>query len=378
MPNPQPLVSIVIPAHNAARYLGETLASASAQRYKELEIIVVDDGSTDDTAEVTLRHARRDPRVRLIRQANTGVGAARNTGIAVARGKYIAPLDADDLWDPEKIPAQVAEMEWQGERAGFVYCWSRTIDEAGRFTGLKPPCSAAGRVFNVLLFRNFLHNASVPLFRASVLQRVGGYATREEQGGAQGCEDWELLLRIAEHHDVCVVPRVLVSYRVFISGLSFNVGTMERSYLWLIAQVRRRSPATPEWVFRWSRGHYYLYIAIKARQSGQYETCRRCLGVAVQADRAVLFAPVAYYNWFMSWYRRWFPLPAKTASPPGATAATRPGPPSPLPPATKHRPGFLSANRWRVRGLLNARIFWALYHEIERRRLALILKSPSP
>lgn len=373
MSHTQPLVSIVIAAYNASAYLAETLASASAQRYQELEIIVVDDGSKDDTAEVAMRHARRDPRVRLIRQGNAGVGAARNTGIAAARGKYIAPLDADDLWDPDKLAAQVAEMEWSGEQAGFAYCWSRTIDEAGHFTGLKPPCSTAGRVFNVLLFRNFLHNASVPLFRASVLQRVGGYATRDEQGGVQGCEDWELLLRVADQHEVCVVPRVLVSYRLYGSGLSFNVDNMERSYLWLIERMHRHTPEIPEWMFRWSRGHFYLYLALKARQSGQYETCRRCLRVAVQSDRAVLFAPVAYYNWFMSWYRRWRPL---RPAPPSRPIAAAHHPTSP--PIAGRGAGWLAANRWHVRSLVNARIFWALYQQIERRRLALILKSPSP
>ncbi|HZP58789.1 MAG TPA: glycosyltransferase family A protein, partial [Opitutaceae bacterium] len=233
------LVSIVIAAHNAVGYLDETLASAVAQRYNPLEIIVVDDGSTDATAELVRGWSERDPRIRLIQQANAGVGAARNTGIAAARGRYIAPLDADDLWDPDKITAQVAEMELWGPRAGFAYCWVRTINEHGRMTGIQPRCSASGGVFGALLIGNFLHNASVPLFRADALKLVGGYATREEQGGVQGCEDWELCLRVANRYDVCVVPRVLVSYRIVQSGMSFNVRGMERSYLWLLGEARR-------------------------------------------------------------------------------------------------------------------------------------------
>jgi len=173
----------------------------------------VDDGSTDSTSEVVAECSRGDPRIRLIRQTNAGVGAARNTAIAAVNGKYVAPIDADDVWDAEKIFAQVAEMEKCGEAAGFVYCWTRNIDGKGRVTGIQPTCSVEGKIFNALFFRNFLHSASVPLFRMAALRRVGGYATREEQGGVQGCEDWELCLRVASHYEVRVVPQYLVNYR---------------------------------------------------------------------------------------------------------------------------------------------------------------------
>lgn len=373
MPDVRPLVSVVVAAYNAVRYLGETLASAAAQRYDALEIIVVDDGSTDATGELVKDYARRDPRVRLIRQTNAGVGAARNTGIAAARGRYIAPLDADDLWDVDKIADQVAAMESMGSRAGFAYCWVRTINERGRVTGVQPRCSATGHVYGALLVGNFLHNASVPLFRADALKAVGGYATREDQGGVQGCEDWELCLRVADRYDVCVVPRVLVSYRIIQSGMSFNVRGMERSYLWLLDESRKLRPGLAESVFQWSKGQFYLYLALKARQAGLHAETRRCLRNAVRSDSAALLAPVLYYGWAVSWYRQWF----HSGRHPGGLRAgqisvdrTRSGLPAAAPPPRR------ALDHWRLRSLVNARLLWSLYTQVERRRSLRLFGTP--
>ena len=99
---PSPIVSVIIAAFNAQRWINLSIESAQSQTLREIEIIVVDDGSTDDTAEMVMRIAKDDPRIHLIQQPNAGVGAARNAGIRLARGKFVAPLDADDLWQPEK------------------------------------------------------------------------------------------------------------------------------------------------------------------------------------------------------------------------------------------------------------------------------------
>ena len=95
-------------------------------------MIVVDDGSSDATGAIVEEFVARDARFQLVRQSNAGVGAARNTAIRKARGKYIAPLDADDLWFPEKLEKQVACIEQCGDETGLVYCWSTSIDRARR------------------------------------------------------------------------------------------------------------------------------------------------------------------------------------------------------------------------------------------------------
>src|SRR5579859_7287264 len=129
------VVSVIIPAFNAATNIRQTLDSVRAQTHQAFEVIVVDDGSTDNTCAVVEEFVRQDSRFRLICQANRGVGDARNAGIREARGKYIAPLDADDFWYPEKLEKQVARLVQGGPEIGLVYCWSDLIDERGELMG---------------------------------------------------------------------------------------------------------------------------------------------------------------------------------------------------------------------------------------------------
>src|SRR5215216_2413239 len=121
------LVSAVIPAYNAEATIGATISSVMAQTYRRMELIVVDDGSHDGTAAFVGKLAERDPRIRLVRKRNEGAAAARNTGIDHARGDFIAPVDADDLWHPTKIEKQMAVVRRCSARVGLVYCWARAI-----------------------------------------------------------------------------------------------------------------------------------------------------------------------------------------------------------------------------------------------------------
>src|SRR5690606_15764611 len=138
----------------------------------------------------------------LLQQSNSGVADARNLGIEHARGVYIAPLDADDLFYPQKLEAQVARMESGDEAMGVVYCWWISIDHEGRVFGGSSPWNLEGDVYEQLLYVNFVGNASVPLFRRSALEQVGGYDESLRARGGQGCEDWELMLRVAEKYNV--------------------------------------------------------------------------------------------------------------------------------------------------------------------------------
>src|SRR5262249_883170 len=123
------LVSIVIPVHNGERFISRTLASALAQTYHPIEVLVTDDGSTDRSAALIEADAVRNSRIRLFRSQRLGVAAARNLAISKARGEFIAPLDADDLWHPQKIARQVEIMRASPATVGLVYCWSVEIDE---------------------------------------------------------------------------------------------------------------------------------------------------------------------------------------------------------------------------------------------------------
>ena len=288
IPSGENLVSVIIPAFNAQAWLPITLDSVCLQTFKDIEVIVVDDGSSDDTAEIARKYSLTDERVRLIRLKNSGVGAARNAGIRAARGKYIAPIDADDLWHPRKLELQVECLEEGGEEMGFVYCWSEKVDGKGRLITGSFPFQNEGWVRLALIHRNFVGSGSNPLFRASALRRTGLYLTREAQGGVQGCEDWDLSLRLSERYTVGLVRRSLVGYRQLAGCMSLDASAMSRSYEIVMARARKRMPDVPAKIFSWSAGNFYSYLVAKCYVWGDYEGCLRSIAKAVLADPLLL------------------------------------------------------------------------------------------
>jgi len=161
----RPLVSAIIPAFNAAAVIERTVGSVIAQTYPAMEILVVDDGSTDETSSIVKNLATDDSRIRLLQQENKGVSAARNLGIKYARGKYIAPLDAGDIWLPEKIEKQVEVFRASPATVGLVYTQSVLIFEEGKPSVYPKGRKEEGSVFISLLLGNFLQNGSAPLIR---------------------------------------------------------------------------------------------------------------------------------------------------------------------------------------------------------------------
>jgi glycosyltransferase involved in cell wall biosynthesis len=269
------LVSVVVPAYNAAAVIRQTLDSVVAQTYKNLEVIVVDDGSSDNTGSIVQEYVEKDPRFHLVRQSNQGVGHAQNTAIRMARGKYIAPLDADDLWFPEKIEKQVTCIERSGPETGLVYCWSKFIDERGAPAGPGISCKFRGRVHHLMILLDIVGNGSVPLFRSAALETIGLNLTRAEQAGGQGCEDWDLALRVAEKFNYDVVREYLVAYRQTTNSVSLNTRNMVKSYTAVMSRARQRNRDLSSSLFAWSAGYFYLFLANKCFNAGAYS---RCLG----------------------------------------------------------------------------------------------------
>src|SRR5262245_59273659 len=150
-----PLVSVIIAAYNAERYIRTTCLSVLNQTYSAIEIIVIDDGSTDRTAAIVQALADADPRIRLVRQANRGTAAARNRAIAEARGEFIAPVDADDLWHPTKLERQVRRLQACGADTGMVYCWWAWIDANDVVLDRSPRWLIEGHVAAKLIEVNF-------------------------------------------------------------------------------------------------------------------------------------------------------------------------------------------------------------------------------
>jgi polysaccharide transporter, PST family len=289
------LVSVIIPAHNAAGTIADTLASVLRQTYREFEVFVIDDGSIDSTADVVQAIAARDGRVRLLQQPNRGVALARNLGLVHASGEYTAPLDADDLWKPTKLEVQVRCMEEGGRDVGLVYSWWDVIDSEGRHLAASHPWRIEGEAFEALLSMNFVGNASVPLFRREALDEVGGYDPLFRAADAQGCEDWDLALRVAERYEVRVVPDRLVGYRRGPDGMSANSAAIIRSHAVMLETIGRRRPIAALWARR-SRAQIYGYVVMNEVRRRRYREAATLLG------QALMSAEVSFRSrWTLEW-----------------------------------------------------------------------------
>ena len=155
-----------------------------------------------------------------------------------------------------------------------------------------------GRLRHALVLINLLGNASVPLFRGAALEKVGLYLTRTEQGGAQGCEDWDLSLRVAEISTVRMVPEFLVTYQRNGSSMSVNAKSMAASYAVVMNRARQRNGDLPSITVRWSAGYFYLYLADQCNVCCRYSECLRFLKHAIRAN-PVLLLKAGIYKWLI-------------------------------------------------------------------------------
>jgi glycosyltransferase involved in cell wall biosynthesis len=243
----QPRISVVIPAYNAAGTIAETIASVLAQTLTDFEIVVIDDGSSDRTWAMLQTLAEHDRRVRPFRFANGGQAIARNRGIARARGQWIAFLDADDRWTPDKLAAQLAAL-MANPAAALAYSWTDYVDDRGTPLHRGSYVQLSGAVLGPLLQVNFLENGSNPLVCRSALAALGWPAIDDPQPIAPfdptlvPSEDWDLWLRLAARFPFVCVPRVQVLYRVAAASQSANVVRIGRSGFACLQRALDRTP----------------------------------------------------------------------------------------------------------------------------------------
>ncbi|MGD1155383.1 MAG: glycosyltransferase [Terriglobia bacterium] len=301
-----PTVSVVIAAYNAARWIAETLDSVLAQTFRDFEVIVVDDGSTDQTPEAV---AGYKDRIRYLRKENGGQPSARNVGIHAACGSYIAFVDADDLWLPEKLQLQMELFSRRPDLA-WLHCDAIAFDgdtgqelyKASDLTKLY-----TGDILRPLLLGNFI-SSPTPVIRRDVFGAVGYF---DESPDSQIGEDWDMWLRIAAKCRVEFVDRPLARYRCH------RVSTMEstdlkyafRSLWTIVENAVARDPERLSDLREQALARVCIRVAGPMVRRGDRRGARQMLGRAVRLfpwDLRILLywlaalLPTAIVDWVLS------------------------------------------------------------------------------
>ena len=277
-------VSVVMAAYNAAATIESAVTSVRRQTMPDFELLVVDDGSTDDTAAVLA--AIDEPRLRVIRQANAGPAAARNRAIAASRADYVACVDADDLWAPDKLAWQLTALTAAPD-AAVAYGWTDVVDADLAHAYSDRRIRRDGDVYAALLRSNFIFSGSNTMMRRSILERVGGF-----DEAMRAVEDWELHVRIANRHPFVCVPRVLLRYRLTDDSLSSRIDVMEAAFAYACTKIFAAAPPEHARLESRCRAAFYLYLATRAAQIGRNP--RERLTALRFAFRSLRLAPTGW------------------------------------------------------------------------------------
>ncbi|MEB3175639.1 MAG: glycosyltransferase family 2 protein [Cyanobacteriota bacterium] len=264
------LVSVIIPVYNVEAYIAQTIESVLAQTYQNFEIIIVNDDSPDRSAEICQQFS--DPRIKIVHQPNRGLAGARNTGIRCAQGDYLAFLDSDDLWAPDKLAKQVAHLE-ASPQVGVSFCRSAFIDGTGNPLGIYQMPKLTGITPEYLLCRNPVGNGSAPVIRRQVLEEIRFWENRHGEvedfyfdEAFRQSEDIECWLRIALQTawQIEGIPEALTLYRVNGEGLSADVTKQFASWEQIIAKT---ATYAPDLIARWlpvAKAYQLRYLARRA------------------------------------------------------------------------------------------------------------------
>jgi hypothetical protein len=274
----KPRLSIIVPAYNVESFIAAAVQSALSQSFRDLEIIVVNDGSSDRTLDEL--SAFNDPRLRIISQENAGLSAARNVGIDLARGEYIGLLDGDDVWHPDKAASHIALLD-ENPGVGVVQSYCAYIDEGGHDTGQVLVTATEDLSLSSLIARNDLSVNAV--LRRSVIDRAGRFNET-----LRASEDWEMWVRI-KHRTECVfqgIPVPLVGYRVRSGSLTTNFDHQIENTRRAIALMRQEVAGIDidEAVWRRALGEVHRISARKALSEGSVQKARELLIASVQED----------------------------------------------------------------------------------------------
>ncbi len=240
-----PTVTVVVPAYNQEAYIEETLQSILAQTFTDYEVIVVDDGSSDETGKVVSNV--RDRRLHYVYQANSGRPAcSRNRGVSLAKGEYIAFLDGDDLWMPDKLEKQLQMFQAHPEY-GLVFSNAISFDEQGNEDMIVGRAVSSGYLYQKLFLHNFIAGCTV-MVRKNSLDAVGGF---NEGHDFLAVEDYDLWLRMSRRYPFGYIDEPLARYRIRSGSASGSNVTSVRRLIHHLKVLRARGDAP--WRLYWKK-----------------------------------------------------------------------------------------------------------------------------
>jgi len=287
-----PQVSVLISAFNAGEFIDQSVGSALAQSFADLEVIVVNDGSTDDTARRLAR--RKDPRLRVIEQSNQGLAAAYNAGVRAAQGTFIGFLDADDVWFPRKLERHI-RVHQDNPGLDVTFSWVHMIDAEGKPVRVPCPRWRGAVSFPQLLTDYVIRTSSAAVMRRDAFERAGPLDSTLVR-----CIDFEFFLRVSllRPGNLCAIEEVLTSYRRHPNQRTRDWRRVRQGWNQMLAGIRMRAPAETKRVEKVAASNFHRYLASVAYEEGNFgDACRLIC-------RAYSLAPVAFVrdprNWKMA------------------------------------------------------------------------------
>jgi glycosyltransferase involved in cell wall biosynthesis len=228
------LISVIIPVYNAELTIEETAKSVLNQTFKDFELIVINDGSTDLTLDILCKI--KDPRLKIFSYPNSGLSTSRNRGIKHACSEFISFIDADDLWTPDKLEAQLNVLK-ENPGADVAYSWTCCIDKFGNLLDYGIRYTVNGYVFPDLLTYFFIGSGSNGLIRKKVFDEVGQFDET-----LTSAEDWDMFLKIAARYHFAAIPLPQILYRISDNSMSRNVIRQERETLKVLERAFSQEP----------------------------------------------------------------------------------------------------------------------------------------
>ncbi|VXD23286.1 glycosyltransferase [Planktothrix paucivesiculata] len=250
------LISVIIPVYNGEKTIKETILSVLNQTFKDWELIIINDGSTDSTMEIIAQI--QNSRIRVFNCENAGLAKSRNRGIDHAQGEFISFLDSDDLWTTDKLETQFQALKKHPE-AAVAYSWTDYIDQSNQFLHSGRHITKHGNVYSELLVCNFLENGSNALIRKQVFAHVGQFDTSLTAG-----EDWDMWFRLAAVYPFVGVPAVQVLYRVSATSMSAKIKNQEKECLKVLKNAFQKVPELSPSLKKKSLANLYKYLMCKS------------------------------------------------------------------------------------------------------------------